>query len=430
VLVISIDTLRRDVLKVYDQAIPMQITPNLDRWARKGVVLDECYVPSPRTSQSLAAFFTGRTPTHNGVFGIYHELPESETTLAEILAEQGYRTSAVVTNAFLKSGRGFDQGFEVYDDFLYRSKIEYAEDVADRVERFTLDTSTDDPYLMWVHFLDPHWRYDPPAEITQRLHPGYREPFTLFADLDSSLVTGGEITFENDMDPELRRHLRRRYLGEIHYLDGHIGRMLGILEARGLLENTIIVFYSDHGESLGEHDYYYAHGERLYQPSVHIPAAIVVPGGIEGSRYRGLVSAEDFLPTILELAGLPRPDGLDGHSFAGAMVGNAPVPRSEVYLESDYQLIHPENPEMLRAVVAEGFKLIQVPLETGERFELYDLANDPQELQDLAGLRPDVLERLRAVLGAHNTAVDGQEGLPVPVDEESDERLRSRGYIN
>lgn len=416
---------------------PAPVAPFLDSLAAESVVIDSCYAVSPRTTQSFGTLFTGLLPAHHGAFGLFHGLPQDVSTLAEILAGRGYRTQAVVTNHFLQAGRGFEQGFDLYDDQPFRQRREYAEDVVDRVDALTLERAPG-PFFLWVHFLDPHWPYDAPKELVDLFDPGFSRPFTVFSDVDSGKVTRGQIIFENPLDRETRRHVQAAYLAEIRYLDGHVRRMMKLLESRGFLENTIVVFTSDHGESMGEHDYFYAHGETLYQGTVLVPAFFHHPKKLEPRRVPGLASNADLLPTLLDLLAIEPPPGLDGVSLARALGSDARAPRESVPLESDYQLIYPENPRFhvpgpqgkWRAVVMNGHKLIRVPNPTGDELELYDLPFDPLERRNIASTAPDRVAALTPLLDAWGEVVDAQVGATAAPDSAAQERLRSLGYVN
>ncbi len=417
--------------------LPTNIAPNITSLADGAVVLDSCYTVCPRTTQSFGSLMTGLVPANHGAFGLFHDLPGDVTTLAEILQDEGYETSAVVTNFFLQRGRGFEQGFTDYDDGPHHAGLEIAEEVTDRISILTT-LPPDGPFFLWAHFLDPHWPYTPPPTIARSLHEEYDRPFTLYADIDSGLVSRGEVIFSNSMDRLDRRHMQRLYLGEVNYVDAHIGRLLGLLDMNGYLDNTIVIFYSDHGESLGEHEYFYAHGERLYQPTLHIPAMIYFPGELEPGRFDGLMDNTDLFATVLELMGLPVPDGIDGKSMANAIRNNGESPRSVCRFESDYQLIYEENAEFhypgpegkWRGVLAEGHKLIRVPNPDGDTYELYDLNADPFELTNVIDEKPEMTERLREELREWEAVLARETAQESTIDEETSHALRSLGYLN
>ncbi len=434
-LIITVDTLRRDVLGCYGSEFG--ITPNIDRLAETGVVLDSCYAVCPRTTQSLASLLTGLYPANHGAFGLFHELPQAVTTLAERLSAEGYRTAAVVTNYFIRKGQGFEQGFFIYDDSAFRAGSEVAETVVDRVGLMTT-MPPEGPFFIWVHLLDPHWPYDPPRQIVKRLHPEYDRPFTLYQDIDSSRVTRGGVIFENSLDDRDRRHMQRRYLGEVYYTDAHIGRLMGLLEMNGYLDNTVVVLYSDHGESMGEHNYFYAHGETLYQPTVIIPTIIAYPGTLEPGRFTGLASSPDLFPTVLEIMGFEVPEKIDGLSLAGVLADGRESPRSTCYFESDYQLIHEENPAFhvdgpagkWRAVLEGHHKLIRIPNPAGDEYELYDLRADPWESRNLIDSGSRIPDRMREDLREWEALLAKEAQQPETIDEESSQTLRSLGYLN
>ena len=443
-MIISLDTLRADVMRAYGATgrIPTPVTPNLDRFADEGVVFTRCYTPSPRTTQAMASLFTGLYPVNHGAFGLFHTLSQDANTLSEVLADEGYSTMAITTNYFLRGGRGFEQGFEVYDDFLHYGNMEYAEDVVRRVEFGLTTQPPEGKFFMWVHFLDPHWRYDPPSDALKVFDRDYPGPFTVYADIDSSLVTRGEVIFENSLSKRDRQHMQRRYLAEINYMDGHVRRLIELMRNRGMLDNTIVLIVADHGESMGEHDYYYAHGETLHEGTVRVPAILHWPNGIDPGEYDGLTSLVDLMPTILDLMGL---DGdaldMDGVSLADA-ISDGSEPRKVAFLESDYQLIHPENPDFhigedgatprskWRGVVAGDHKLLRIPTEGGERYELYNLVSDPGEQVNLAEAQPALLAELKPLLDEWDEIVDSQRTEPTEMDEDARERIRGLGYLN
>ncbi len=438
-VIISLDTIRADVLDQYGRMarIPVPVAPNLDDLASESVVLTRCYTPSPRTTQAMASLFTGEYPTNHGAFGLFHTLSPDATTLAEVLAAAGYRTQAVVTNHFLQSGRGFEQGFQVYDDYAYQSRQEYAEDVVSRADLQTLEPP-DGPFFLWFHFLDPHWTYDPPPQALRQFDTSWAEPFTLYADIDSAKVTRGEIIFENELDADTRRRVQRRYLAEISYMDGHVRRLIEMLRNRGYLENTILVVVADHGESMGEHDYYYAHGETLVEGTVRVPAIVNYPGHLEPGRLHDLASLVDFTPTLLSLMDVETDAHFDGVDLSDALRKKRGGTREVTFLESDYQLIHPENPDFhyegprgkWRAVVAGDFKLVRIPDPNGDRYSLYDVVRDPDETNDLIDEARDVVAQLTPMLEEWDAIVDAQVGAQVEISDEVRERLRSLGYLD
>jgi arylsulfatase A-like enzyme len=435
VIIVTVDGLRRDVMRTYAASFPFAATQQIDGFAARSVVLENGYVSCPQATQSVASLMTGLYAPRHGAYGLLHRLDEQMTTLAEIYREEGYRTAAVVTNYFLRGGRGFEQGFESYDDMLAATAREGGAQVFDRVQ-LALREGRKAPFLIWIDYSDPSWPYAPPAQILKSLHREYDRPFTLYQDINEGKITRGAVIFHNSLDSLDRRHLQRRYLGEVVHIDTEFGRLVSMLESRGLLKNTILLFCASHGESLGEHDYFYAHGATLYNSSVHVPAFIFDGRNPSPGRVRGICLNVDFLPTLLELSDLAVPGDLDGVSFAAALRDGGATPRPVAYFESEYQAIHPENPWFRlpgpagkwRAILAPPYKLIGIPGPDGADWELYNVDSDHTERTNLVATRVDVAERLLSGLRDWEALVDQETAQSEELDEETRARLRSLGY--
>ena len=443
VVLITIDTLRADHLGCYgyDRAT----SPQIDRLAERGVVFTRITASLPRTTQSIASILTGRFPKHHGARGLFSHLAAPNESLTEILKREGFQTAAFVSNMFLRPGQGFEQGFDLFDNPERRWHGNSAPEITESAVRWLGARARDRPFFLWVHYLDPHWTYEPPAPFATRF--GRDAPsFTAYQDLDSGRLTKGELIFRNGLSDEQRSRAIALYDGEIAHTDASLEPLLDALAASP--EPVLVVLTSDHGESLGEHDYFYAHGEYLYEPGLHIPLIINFPGVVpEGLRTDLLGQNIDVAPTILALTGIRGLQGVDGRPLlvAGAQGGPfRPAPgRPKVFAESDYQLIHPENqryyipgPRGRWSSASDGrHKLIHVPRPSGEILELYDLSADPGERNDLlrrggAGeveIRDDLLRALRRF-------VDYEPGLGPRnldrLDAAELDRLRSLGYIN
>lgn len=467
VVLITIDTLRADHLGCYgyDRAT----SPHIDALSRQSTLFERAYTTLPRTTQSVASILTGRYPKTHGARGLFSRLPEVNRTLAEVYREAGYDTAAVVSNTFLRPGQGFEQGFDRYDNPPERWDADSAEDVT-TAARDWLDRRSDArPFFLWVHYLDPHWRYEPGARWVGAFDPGYTGPFTLYQDLDAGRITKGQAIFESRLAPRDEAHVVALYDGEIARTDEAVGALLARLDrVRGPL---ITLLTADHGESLGEHGYHFAHGEYLYEQGLRVPLMLRAPGLVEaGRRTDALVLNVDVAPTLLALCGIDRLQGAEGRpalaprgaadAAGGAAAGASgpptggvaafvPAPgRPFLYAESDFQLIHPENPRYFVpgpagrwTAAGDGrYKLIHIPRRGGEILELYDLAADPGETRNLADdpalaeVRARLLREVKgyADYGAGPPA-SGPRPPGVDLDSLSPEdraRLRSLGYIN
>jgi choline-sulfatase len=390
VLLITIDTARADRFS-YTGA-PGPGTPRIDALAREGAGFVEAISPAPLTKPAHASLMTGRLPPSHTVRdnGAYR-LPESETTLAEVLRNAGFTTGAFVGSQVLDARYGFNQGFTTYDDKIPVSGdsavLSYAErrgeDVAAAAERW-LGAQSGGRLFAWVHLFDPHAPYRPP-------------------------------------EPERSRY-PSAYDGEIAYVDRVVGSLLDAWQARRGLDRTLVVITADHGEALGEHDEA-THGVLVHDATLRVPLVIRAPGVRLPRPIGAPVSLIDVLPTILGLLHLARPAGVQGRDLTPLMRGESLAwSRESGYSESLYAEIH-HGCAPLRALREGGFKLVR-----GSVNELYDLARDPHELRDVAAAEPartrdlgEALERLTADLHASTAEA-------APLDDEARRALESLGY--
>jgi hypothetical protein len=413
-LLITLDTTRADRLGVYGG--PPGLTPNLDRLAASGVVFERAYCAMPLTGPSHAALLTGRTPRELGVVQNGVPLSADAPTLAEVLRSRGYRTAAVVAAFTVSSKLGFARGFEFYDDNFaaddalsrltlgrlagslglveVKARLQRpADEVTASAVRW-LENPPYGPFFLWVHYFDPHTPYEPPE--------GYREK-------------------TRAQDPQVRA-----YDGEVAFMDAQIGQLLGALRDFGLRENTIIVAAADHGESLGEHGYYYDHGRYVYEQSMHVPLIVAAPPAFGGSAGKGpdtktgitsLTSMFDYL--VANLA----PD--DANEKPGRLKG-APFTNDIVFGEA---LEGNSNYRMVVARAAEEAPVYKLILDarTGT-VRLYDLSADAGESVNLAPERPAITRALLRALQEHFAA---QPELPSGgrSDAEMMKKLRSLGYL-
>lgn len=393
-LLVTIDTLRADRLGCYGYASIE--TPHLDRLAARGVLFEDAVSHSPLTPPSHASIFTGLYPPGHGVRDIGgFALAEQEQTLAEILAERGWYTGALVASPVLSRVFGLDQGFASYDDRFPRSagqdrashRYRPAREMVDRALHWLDRRPRERPFFLWLHLYDPHAPYHPPS-------------------------------------PFRERYSGRPYDGEIAYSDLEVGRLLQRLEAEGLEGDTLVTVLSDHGESLGEHGEQ-AHGVFLYDSTLKIPWILAGPGIPSGGRIRSQARTIDLLPTLLELLGIPRPPHLQGTSLVPAFTGRR-VDTTYSYAETLFPRIHMGWAE-LRAVRSQRWKYVRAP-----RPELYDLAADPGETVNLVERYPvearRMENRLKALLGADDSL--SEEVQSGALDAETRERLRSLGYVS
>jgi arylsulfatase A-like enzyme len=423
VLLVVWDTVRAANLSLY--GYHRDTTPNLDRWAKTGVIFDRATSTSPWTLPSHASLFTGRW-AHELSANWEDPLDGRYPTLAELLSRQGYFTAAVVANThYCGHEFGVGRGFASYEDyvpspgeFLIASSlaravvrspwVRHAIGYYDSIPRRTastvtrrilerLDQAGGRPFFAFVNYFDAHEPYLPPAPFRERFGPDLpRGNEHLIHDLRRSFRQdwtnrpASEIATEVDM-----------YDGAIAYLDHELGRLLSELDARGVLDNTIVIVTSDHGEQFGEHGLF-VHANSLYAPLLHVPLVISYPARLAGGgRIGGRVSLRDVPATIMDLAGLPDPGPFPGTSLVGEQTGGIRPPAAPVLSEVRFadwaQPSYPTAKGDMHSLIDNGHHYIR----NGDgREELYALDLDPAERHDLSADREhrSLLEQLRTTL--------------------------------
>ena len=312
VILIVMDTVRADHLSSYGYHLPT--TPNIDRIARQGILYENAITPGSWTLPSHATLFTGLYPRDHGTNGENWHLDSSFTTLAEILAVEGYETIGFSNNPWISAESGLQQGFEAFHDVWQDPRrLEYGDDGAgltnEMVLRWLADRSAVRPFFAFVHYIEPHFGYDPPDEaarqfvahldpaVVERLRQ-WRHPREVGYILG---VPGMEVS---DREFEV---LKALYDGEIAYVDRRVGELVDAIDARGLGEETALVVTSDHGEHFGEHGLM-DHKMSLYDALIRVPLILRYPPELRADlRVASQVQTNDLFVTLLKLCGVERP---------------------------------------------------------------------------------------------------------------------------
>jgi arylsulfatase A-like enzyme len=458
-LLITIDTLRADHLSSW--GYPRETSPVIDRLAREGVRFDQAQAQWPKTGPSFASIMTATYPKDNGIVrhvGI--PIPCGFRMLAEELSALGYQTRAVVANGAVGSEFYFDQGFdenvetwkhEESDEGLdRREKRRRDPNRAERVTDLALETARrfdrTRPYFLWVHYLDPHAPYSPSGEHADAFQDDdYFEPSQrIEIDRKKARREIGAIGIKDVVDGEDRLAFYvARYDAEIRYTDEQIGRLLTGLGESGLDRNRVTALTADHGESLGEHNYYFSHGRLPFQTCLRVPLLFHWPDVLAPGSDVAPVELIDLAPTLLALAGKELPDD------AWAQ-GVSLVPRLRAQGDNDGLRLafseagYGQDRRWLHVVRDARFKLVYAPLERdqvwiggeGREFVLFDLVEDPGETRDVAADHPEVLDRLKRALWhwyrtptfpvASEISTCGEERA---MEAETEKLLRSLGYL-
>jgi arylsulfatase len=293
----------------------------MERLAAEGARFEYAFSPSACTAPSTASILTGRYPSYHtvGLVNGRYELHPATPTVATILGERGFRTGAIVANPVLRAGLGLDAGFETYDDNLEKRELNRVkrERTADRVVDLAeawLDAADDRPFLLWLHFQDPHGPYAPPEGWDKFHDTEYRGDLFLPAGVDHSghqAIPKYQVFYDERRSSEYER----RYDSEIAFFDHQLGRLLDGLDDRGLRQTTLIVLTADHGEAMGEDDFYFGHGHSVGLDQVRVPLIISGPGVPVGREVSTPVSNVMVAASILDALGLEAPEGVDRSSF-------------------------------------------------------------------------------------------------------------------
>lgn len=395
IVVITLDTFRADLMGAYGNA--SGLTPALDALARRSVVFESASATAPITLPSHASLFTGRYPTSTGVRnnGTFL-LPAAETTLAEILKASGWRTGAVIAAFPLQSRYGLAQGFDVYDEDIPDAQtatgparpVFFGERDARRVTDRALEVwgrLSGGPRFLWVHYYDTHAPYAAP-------------------------------------EPWFSRHAESPYDAEAAFVDEQVGRLLTRIDLEA--PDALVCVVADHGESLGEHGEQ-THGVFVYDATIRVPFVLRAPGRFPtGARIAQPVSLVDVLPTILALARVDAPPGIEGADLAG-LVSGGKAPSRPIYAESYLPRLQFRFSE-LTMLRRGSLKYIDAPSP-----EIYDVNQDPRETRNLHGNHPQE-EPLADALTAFRESADPAAAARAKgaLDAESEAKLRSLGYTS
>lgn len=335
-------------------------TPNLDRLAASGARFENCFVASPQCSPNRSAIFTGCTPHTTGTSRLHTPMPPWEGTFLEPLKQKGY-----FTGAFRKVHQGED--FNKRFDFFAASKDA-------RFEAFFEKLPSGQPFFLHIGFTDPHRPYtkgafQPPHDPTKVRLPKF-------------LPDSGEIREDLAM-----------YHDFIARMDAECGKLLALLEARGLADNTIVFFTGDNGMPFPG-----AKGT-CYDPGIHVPLLVRWPRVVKpGTVHKSLISHVDLAPTWLDIAGIPVPSKMQGRSCAPLLRGSAYSPRTAVFSERNWH----DNFDPIRSVRTERYKLIFNAAPHFSYRPAWDLENSPswqsyQRLGKAGKLKPEHLRLLQPV---------------------------------
>lgn len=468
VLLIVMDTARVDRLSGY--GYQRKTTPNLDRLTQEGVLFEHASSTAPWTLPSHASLFTGLYPTQHRAEQSHPRLDDQLLTLAELMQHHGFQTAGFSNNPWVSRKMNFNQGFEYFKDTWLRrggSRIVNQIAIMNIVERLAgmVTRSRDDgadftnrhirwwfrtmfnphrAFFLFINYREPHFPYRPPEPYRTRFlrHINHQVEKARHVTTVRRLASGSQPAPLIHFDQTTREVLNDLYDAEIAYLDAKIGELVEELRDRQLLDNTVVIVTSDHGENIGDHELF-GHQFCSYETLLHVPLIVRYPRAFpSGMSVAQRVSLVDVMPTLIELLDLETSTiqvALPGQSWVGSSLA---VPRERGIL-AEYAAPLGKLPEYekgtqpvdkryftrdLKSLYSRGLKFIWA---SDGRHELYDLSQDPEETQNLSLQFPDKARALAAELQQRLATMEpiGRPEAVESMDEATHHELRALGYL-
>jgi len=434
-LLLTVDTLRADHLSGYGYLRPT--SPALDAFFESAVVFEDAHANSSWTLPSLASLLTSLHPSTHGCIDHKSRLHASFRTLAESLRDAGYLTAGIASHTFLREVHGLQQGFDSFDDelalnlrlsHLATSSPQVTQKVVDWLDARSKQSETQQPWFLWAHYFDPHYVYVARAAASERV----------------GTPSGSELPID-------------LYDGEIAFTDRQLGIVFEKLVELNLVDSTVVVFTSDHGEAFGEHGHD-QHGSNLFREVTQVPLAIRA-AGFAPRRVATPVEGVDVMPTVLALLGVDADVGADisgsepnrphaGRSLVPAMRGH-PLPTRPLLLETRlgrafhaqavidgrWKLLADHTGALTRTA-NDTLTLRPRGSEPGDpAWFLFDRERDPNEQVDVSAANHDLTLRLRRqleglVAGAEKNGLQASEPGRADLSDEEIDALRRLGYVD
>ena len=448
VVLIVLDTLRGDRLSCMGYNRPT--TPRIDAIAAQGALYTNAFATCFWTLPSHASLLTGLHPLQAGATSETLHFPEENVTLTEALGAEGYRTAGFVCNSWVSRERGFSQGFTEFFEMWRRENQQSADSTIMSMEMLTVDkmeswiasaAKSDKPFFLFANLNGVHLPYRPAQEYLTKFVAERGHDIERVRELAAVTSGWGHLVGETVLSDEDYRILNDLYDAEVAWADALVGRVIDALERADVGEDTVVIVTSDHGEHLGEHGKT-DHIGTMYDPALHIPLVIRYPRAFTaGTRVDHVVSIVDITPTVLSLCGASeRVPQL--HAEAVSLASGKPRAEGFVLAGNErpltgIKLLQSRYPGYdwtaidyrLRCMRSHDHKLIW---KENRGAELYNLAKDPGETQNLARSQASTQRDMMGLLtkSFDKMGKSKEYFLFESTDREALERLRSLGYIN
>lgn len=429
VILIVPDALRADHLGCYGYSRPT--SPQIDKFAADALLFENAMSNSPWTKPSMGSVFTSMYPYEHKAFSWMDNLPDERLTLAEVFRNRNYATFAIQTNPSITEKHNFKQGFQYYREMV----LEKGEIVTSSFNTW-VKKHKKKPFFAYLHYMDTHVPYNAPQEFSQ-----------IFGLEDDTLFTPGEfqtmdvrLLGEMGLSKHDKQNLVNLYDASIKYFDSNFAKIVDNLRKLGILNKTIIILTSDHGEEFWEHDGF-AHGHTVYNELLHVPLIIGYSPRLPKRHMKSYVQLLDLFPTILSLARIKNYFELRGRDLAAAALANKKI-NEEILFEG---ILYGSEK---KAILKDGWKLIE---NTGKKnkgtfhplgdltkyrypeyekgFELYNLNQDFSEKHNLINNYPQIAANLEKQLFVFRMSLPDIKQQRKTKLKEKLEDLKSLGYI-
>jgi len=462
IVLISIDSLRADHLGCYGYS--KTTSPNIDTLANEGIVFTNAISTTTWTLPSHISMLTSLYPEVHQVIHDGKKLSDTAVVCSEIMKEAGYLTAGFVSGPYLSSEFGYNQGFDLYDDYTinYSSNEESHKGITStkihqQVTKW-LEKNYRNPFFLFIHYWDVHYDYAPPPPFDTMFDPNYK-----------GTITGKDFARNERINPEMPKrdleHIISVYDGEIAFTDSYIGKLMQYLKHLGIYENTMVILTSDHGDEFFEHGSK-GHRRNLFDETLKVPLIIKFPSANSISdlfrhlrkRINQQVSIVDIVPTFLDYLGITPGITLDGQSLLPLMASDIKVDTNSLkpYRFADlhgfmkcvrtnqFKYIHIAHRKPAREKETRTFSLHRlfdkirdihddIKVEEKERTLLFDLQNDPKELHNLERSNPELkIEMHHFLMNWLNEAKILAKNIgksDFEYDENLKKKLKDLGYI-
>ncbi|MEN8222656.1 MAG: sulfatase [Acidobacteriota bacterium] len=457
IFLVTIDTLRADHLSVYDY--PRETAPFITSLAEKGAVFKNCFSNSATTNPAHASIFTSYYPVQHRVEKNWIKLNESFITIAEILKENGFETFAFTSSDIFKVNNMF-QGFDFFDEpenprEKWNKKYRQAEKTGDVIGKVFSGKKTDGKTFTWIHLFDPHRPYYPPREHLEhikkmddkskiipflrdqhKIDPGTYKGLTFSKRGRSDFFKNNPDYYKKWKSEDVMYDQINLYDAEILYTDTQLKRIFDIFEKKGMNKNSLWILTGDHGEGLGNHNWF-MHVKEIYKEAVHIPLILYSPGLIKKAVLPHYTEHTDIFPSLLDILRIKNPVKHQySSSFADLVTGKNKEFKKE-FLFAKRETFRKRKmvkgvPQHIKyehgdkyAIISENFQYIH---RTEGVNELFDLSSDPYEMINLISKKGKLVNKLKSFL----FSVLKSSKLNIKVKragEEEINKIKALGYI-